>query len=333
MIHLLENIDGQRSIAELQKIMLEEYEIPVETTLNVLTSLESARLITEVSDALELLDSIQKERFTRQINYIAEFSESEFAGVEAQKKLSDSHVCVFGCGAVGGNIAYQLAMAGVGHFTLYDYDSVESSDLSRHIYFKESNIGMKKVEALREAIYQLDSSIDVEVVPSAMKPDTDIEPLISRCNFVVNTMDEPYIGYTSAKISRLCVKHRIAHFVAGGFDAHLASTGELIIPYVTPCVECYADHFKEVLKGWKPKKHPVQERYNEIGGLASMSLFSSSYACLEILKYLTGIMEMEESFKVRGEFLFHDMSLTYLNVKRNPNCPVCGGAHANEAEA
>ena len=42
-----------------------------------------------------------------------------------------------------------------------------------------------------------------------------------------------------------CVKYKIAHYIAGGFDAHLASTGELIIPYVTPCVECYAKRLKK----------------------------------------------------------------------------------------
>ena len=108
-------------------------------------------------------------------------------------------------------------------------------------------------------------------------------------------------------------------------------TGELIIPYVTPCVECYASHFKKVLKDWKPKKHPVVRRYDEIGGLSSMSLFSSSYACIEIVKYLAGLVPMTDSYKIRGEFLFHDMSLTYLNVKKNPDCPICGGKTFNES--
>ena len=157
-----------------------------------------------------------------------------------------------------------------------------------------------------------------------MKPDDDIEDIIIGCDFVVNTLDEPYIGYTSSKISRICVKHRIPHFIAGGFDAHLASTGELIVPYVTPCVECYATHFKEKLKNWKPINHPVKSRYTEIGGLASMSLFSASFASIEIIKYIAGLVEMKDSFKVRGELLFTDMSLTYIDVKKNLECHVCG---------
>lgn len=158
-----------------------------------------------------------------------------------------------------------------------------------------------------------------------MQPTSDIVGLINTATFVINTLDEPYIGYTSSKISRICVKNRIPHYIAGGFDAHLASTGELIIPYVTPCVECYSMHFKEILKDWKPKKHPVQKRFYEIGGLASMSLFSSSYACIEIIKYLAGLINTNDCYKGRGEFLFHNMSLTYLNIKKNPDCPICGG--------
>ena len=62
-----------------------------------------------------------------------------------------------------------------------------------------------------------------------------------------------------------------------------------------------------------------------------MSLFSSSYACIEIIKYIAGLVQMEDSYKIRGEFLFHDMSLTYLNVKKNPECPICGRGVKDES--
>ena len=28
-------------------------------------------------------------------------------------------------------------------------------------------------------------------------------------------------------------------YVAGGFDAHSISTGEMIVPHVTSCIDCY----------------------------------------------------------------------------------------------
>lgn len=331
MIHLLENIDGKRSIEELVHIMQTNYCVDPAFTLQVITLMQNNRIVTEVVDEQSILPAKTISRYSRQINYFAEFLGSELEGIAAQKKLMDSHILVFGCGAIGGNIALQLVMAGVEQMTLFDYDCVEESDVSRHLFYRTEHIGMKKVDALRQELLTINPDMEVHVVSEFMRPSSNVTELIKSAAFVVNTLDEPYIGYTASKISRICVNNNIPHYIAGGFDAHLASTGELIIPYVTPCVECYTKHFKEVLKDWKPKKHPVVNRFNEIGGLASMSLFSSSYACIEIIKYLVGLIEMKDSYKVRGEFLFHDMSLTYLNVKKNPNCPICGGGKLDES--
>ncbi len=326
-VHLLENIDGERTLLEIKEYMRTKYNVNPLFVEIVVADMVKNRILTKlVNHDSIILSQDYIERYTRQINYFSEFLNSEEDGVLSQKKVMDSKIIIFGCGAVGGNIAIELAMAGVSHIVLYDFDKVERSDTARHLFYKERYENLDKVTALANELRQINSNIDVQAICKSMKPKTNIEELIRTADFVVNTMDEPYIGYTSSKISRVCIKHKIAHFIAGGFDAHLASTGELIIPYITPCVECYANHFKESLRGWKPRKHPVKMRSREIGGLASMSLFSSSYACIEILKYIAGLLPMNTDFKIRGEFLFYDMSLTYLHVKKDPNCPICGRA-------
>lgn len=331
MVHLLECIDGLKNITEIKKIMLEKYNVSPEDVNNVMEAMINARIVTKRNNSHNILSENDLIRYSRQINYFAEFLESEEKAIEAQKKIIESTIIIFGIGAVGGNIAIELAMAGVGNIVLYDFDKVEVSDACRHMYYKEEYINKDKIDALKKELKKINKNIKIQIIQESMRPETQIENLIKSADFVVDTMDEPYIGYTASKISRVCVKHKIAHYIAGGFDAHLASTGELIIPYITPCVECYAKHFKETLKNWKPKKHPVKTRYREIGGLASMSLFSSSYACIEIIKYMAGLVPMEKNFKIRGEFLFQDMSLTYLNVEKNPSCPVCGGAWKYES--
>lgn len=330
MIHLLENIDGEKDIEALINMMHNQYDVDPQYTSQIIQKLQDNRIITEINVNQSILPSNIIEKYSRQINYFSEFLNSELDGIIAQKKIMDSHILIFGCGAIGGNIALQLAMAGVGHITLFDSDIVEPSDVSRHMFFRNSHVGQTKIEALKKELEAINPLIQVEPISNYLNPTTDIGKLIQKSSFVINTLDEPYIGYTASKISRICVKYQIPHYIAGGFDAHLASTGELIIPYVTPCVECYATHFKKALKNWKPRKHPVATRYTEIGGLASLSLFSSSYACIEIIKYIAGLVEMPSHYKVRGEFLFHDMSLTYLHVEKNPQCPVCGGIQKNE---
>ncbi|PTQ85957.1 molybdopterin/thiamine biosynthesis adenylyltransferase [Trichococcus patagoniensis] len=325
MILLIEQIDGKHTVQELKDYMTVHHQSDNESVAFVLALMESNRLITDTKVKDNILSVEEHERYSRQINYFSEFLGSEEEGIYGQKKLMNAHVLIFGCGAIGGNIAMELVMAGVKNITLYDYDTVACSDVSRHMYFREEHIGEGKVAALKEELYKIDHSVEVYAIEESMNPYSDIEGYIKEADFVINTLDEPYIGYTSSKISRCCIQYNIPHYIAGGFDAHLASTGELIIPHVTPCVECYAGHFKETLKGWKPKEHPVRERYTEIGGLASMSLFSASFAAIEIIKYIAGLVNISEEYKVRGELLFTDLSLTYLNVMKNNNCPVCGG--------
>lgn len=327
MVKLLEQIDGKKTLSDLYGFFgdISENEIK-----EVITVLQKNKIVTEVQDMLEILNKEDSRRYNRQLNYFSEFFEYEQKSYFAQKRVINAKVLIFGCGAIGGNIALQLAMAGVKRFILFDYDNVEESDIARHLFFSREYIGQKKTMALTEELRKISAGVEVEKVDSSMKPDSSVEAIIQRADFVVNTLDEPYIGYTSSKISRICVKYRLPHYIAGGFDAHLASTGELVIPYTTPCVECYASYFKEALKGWKPKKHPVPERSREIGGLACLSLFSSSYACIEIIKCLAELIPMREDYKVRGEFLFTDMSLTYLNVDKNESCPVCGGKYFEE---
>lgn len=326
LVHLLENIDGKKSIDELHTIMKTQYDIDNNSVDVVIKIMIDNRIVTELNNNFNILPIEDLERYSRQINYFSEFLGSEEEGIQAQKKIINTHVLIFGCGAIGGNIALELVMAGIREITLYDFDKVEKSDVARHMYYSEKSNGKSKIEALKKQLELIDSKVIVHTINKSMRPNDDIEDIIVDSDFVVNTLDEPYIGYTSSKISRICVKHNIQHFIAGGFDAHLASTGELIIPYVTPCVECYSGYFREKLKDWKPKKHPVKTRYIEIGGLASMSLFSSSFAAIEIIKCIAALVEINSSFKVRGELLFNDMSLTYLDVKKNPDCPICGGS-------
>lgn len=324
IISILENIDGEMRIKDIHDKLQIEFEgiIEIDNVTSIFDKLKSLNVIVERVknyDDINLLN-----RYDRQINFFGDFINGENKNIQAQKKLKESKVLIFGCGAIGGDIAIHLAMCGVENFILYDYDTIEGCDVSRHMYFKEKYLGMKKVDALAEYLFDINRNINIEKVDDILTPDKSVEKIIDKATFVVNTADEPYIGYTSMKISRYCTINKKAHFIGGGFDAHLASSGELIIPGITPCVDCYAKHFKEVLEGWKPKPHPVKDRYLEIGGMSSLSLFSASYAAIEIIKYICGLIDPRKYTNTRGEFLFNSMDITYLNVVKDKNCKVCG---------
>ena len=324
IVKIVELIDGEKSIINIHNELEKEMnvKIDIENIITVFKKLTQLNVIVEKKNNYEDINLIN--RYDRQINFFGDFINGSEESIKAQQKLRESKVLIFGCGAIGGDIAIQLAMCGVENFILYDYDVVEESDISRHMYFKREYIGMKKIYALENYLYTINKNIKVTKVDDVLTPEKNVENLIDSASFVINTADEPYIGYTSMKISRYCTKINKAHFIGGGFDAHLASSGELIIPGITPCVDCYAQHFKEVLAGWKPKEHPIKDRYLEIGGMSNLSLFSASYAVIEIVKCICGLIDVKEYKNTRGEFLFHTMDITYLDVVRDKDCKVCG---------
>ena len=83
-------------------------------------------------------------------------------GEEAVKKLSDSHVAVFGIGGVGGYAVEALARAGVGRLTLIDADKVATSNLNRQIIATRTTLGMPKVEAARSRILDINPECVIE---------------------------------------------------------------------------------------------------------------------------------------------------------------------------
>ena len=87
---------------------------------------------------------------------------SERHGEDMQKRLATSTVAICGLGGLGSNIAIALARAGIGKLILIDYDKVDLTNLHRQQY-KASQIGMKKVEALRENLLEIAPYVMTEI--------------------------------------------------------------------------------------------------------------------------------------------------------------------------
>ena len=78
-------------------------------------------------------------------------------------RLADTKVTVIGVGAIGRNVAMQLAAIGVPRLQIVDFDVVDMTNVTTQGYLS-ADIGQPKVVATAAAIRQLDSSIAVETV-------------------------------------------------------------------------------------------------------------------------------------------------------------------------
>lgn len=328
VLQLVKCIDSN-NCEEIQGLLEEKIgkSIKLKSINDAINFLMEKNIVVEVIDGdyQNLLTNEYIERYDRQISYLSEFNIGELSGVIAQKKIKDTTISIFGCGAIGGDVALQLVMAGIENIILIDDGIVDEADSVRHLYFKTKYIGISKIEALKQELLLINKNVNVECRSEHLLPQTNIREIISKSDFVVNTMDEPYIGYTSLKISRECVKQNKPHYIGGGFDIHLMSTGELIIPKVTPCVECYTQYFKKKLSNWKPENKKNVDKFNEYGGLSSLALFSASYASMQILRYIADEEKRHFEKLVRGEVDFNKYSINYLDVEKNKSCKTCGG--------
>ena len=80
-----------------------------------------------------------------------------------QERLAGLNVSVIGCGAVGSFVALSLCKMGVQHLTLMDHDTVSPENLPNQ-FFRECDLGKKKVEACAEILKQFDDQVQVNTL-------------------------------------------------------------------------------------------------------------------------------------------------------------------------
>lgn len=85
------------------------------------------------------------------------------------EKLAGVQATVIGVGAIGRQVALQLAAMGAPRLQLIDFDAVEASNITTQGYGTE-DLGRSKVAALTEAIRRIDPAIQVEPVCDRFRP-------------------------------------------------------------------------------------------------------------------------------------------------------------------
>ena len=332
---LLNGFDSTRSI-------LEELGEFVET--------DAEELITFLTKNHLVVDSSNKPkipaRYSRQITYFDDMI-LDREGHKSQELISSKKVVILGCGSIGSQISEILLRAGVLNFSLVDHKLISKSNVETHLYARKSDVGQAKTQVLKKYLERINSSSKINCFYEQLLPNTDLSKWIDdETSLVINSCDEPYIGHTSLKIGRYLQFFNIPLYVAGGFDAHLMSSGELIYPPLTPCIDCAQKTFNLALNDWKPvyrktdinpqivrgqRKQSIVERSTRIdssylaggpGGQIMMSGFSANLSAIKIIEFLAENSSFD--FKaIRYEYLLNDGLLTEFEMMKQTGCNVC----------
>ena len=138
-------------------------------------------------------------------------------------KLKKAKVCILGLGGLGSNVAILLARSGIGYLKLVDFDIVEASNLNRQQY-RISHIGMKKTEAIRTIIKEINPFVEIETLD--VKVDREnILSIVGDIEIVVEAFD---IAETKAMAIEELLTNGNKMLVSASGMAGLGSANEII---------------------------------------------------------------------------------------------------------
>lgn len=224
-------------------------------------------------------------------------------GAQAQQKLKDSTVMISRIGGVGGLVASQLAMAGVGRMVLAHGGNLKVTDLNRQILQTHAHVGRPRMEQIVQRLRALNPHLEIEAVAENVS-ETNAAALVSSADVVVDAapLFEERFAMNRAAVA---ARKPMVECAMYAFEAQVST----ILPGESPCLECWVG---ENPSEWR-RRFPV---------LGAVSGAIGCLAAVEVVKLIAGL-----GSPLSGVLLTMDlasMEFRKLKLARRKDCPVCG---------
>jgi adenylyltransferase/sulfurtransferase len=227
---------------------------------------------------------------------------------EGQNRLKAARVLCIGAGGLGSPAALYLAAAGVGTLGIVDFDDVDLSNLQRQILHGTKDIGRGKLESARDRLHDINPQIETELHKCRFSSE-NASQLVAKYDVVVDGSDNFPTRYLSNDV---CVFAHKPNVYGSVFRFEGQTT--VFAPHLSgPCYRCLF-----------PEPPPPDSVPNcaQAGVLGVLPGIIGMLQAIETLKLILGIGE-----PLVGRLLHFDalkVKFRELNLRRDPQCPVCG---------
>ncbi len=248
------------------------------------------------------LDATQVDRYSRHIIL-------DEVGPDGQQKLLNSRVLCIGAGGLGSPIIQYLAAAGVGTLGIVDDDEVERSNLQRQVIHGDGDVGRKKVDSAEEFVHEMNPDVEVEKHDMRVAPN-NIENLIQSYDFVVDGTDNFATRYLVNDACTLADKP-FSHGAIFKFEGQVTS-------FTDPDGPCYRCMFPEA---------PPEGMVPNCAAAGVIGVLPGVVGVIQATEVVKHILDIGESLD--GRMVFYDsleMSFDVVEIRPDPNCPVCSEA-------
>lgn len=198
------------------------------------------------------------------------------SGVWSLGRLRAARAVVVGAGALGNEVCKNLAMMGVRHITVIDMDTVEVSNLTRSVFFRESDRGRPKAELLAKRIRQVNPDVSVWPIVGQV-PDAMGLGVVRRADMVFSCLDN---RQARVAINRMC--HKVEKPWVDGAMEDLSGEVAVYTARDGPCYECTLTKVDwEILGAATSCKH-VALRAGKLGKVPTTSTMGSIVAAIQV---------------------------------------------------
>jgi molybdopterin/thiamine biosynthesis adenylyltransferase/rhodanese-related sulfurtransferase len=227
---------------------------------------------------------------------------------EGQRRLKAARILSIGAGGLGSPAALYLAAVGVGTIGIVDFDDVDLSNLQRQILHGTKDIGRSKLESARDRLRDINPEIEIKLHECRLSSE-NASQLVAQYDLVVDGSDNFPTRYLSNDV---CVFARKPNVYGSVFRFEGQTT--VFAPHLGgPCYRCLF-----------PEPPPPDSVPNcaQAGVLGVLPGIIGMLQAIETIKLIVGIGE-----SLVGRLLHFDalkVKFRELNLRRDPECPVCG---------
>ena len=228
-------------------------------------------------------------------------------GMTGQKRLKNAKVLVVGAGGLGSPALLYLAAAGVGTLGIVDFDVVDESNLQRQVIHGVSDVGQLKAESARDSIREINPYVNVVLHTERLDSDNAME-VFAPYDLIVDGTDNFATRYLVNDAAVLLGKP----YVWGSIYRFDGQASVFWAEY-GPCYRCLYP---------EPPPPGMVPSCAEGGVLGVLCASIGSIQVNEAIKVITGIGE-----PLVGRLMIYDaleMSYRTVQVRKDPECPVCG---------
>jgi molybdopterin/thiamine biosynthesis adenylyltransferase len=234
--------------------------------------------------------------------------------------ISNARVLMVGAGAIGNEVAKNLALSGFGHVTVVDMDRVVTSNLTRCLFFSETDALERslKAETVANGMKGLDGNMKVHAICEKVQDLGD--DLVPGFDVVLGCLDNVL---ARMHLNAQSCYHRVP-YVDGAMDGTRGKV-QVVVPPATPCLECGMN---------RSHGRIIEQRFSCTGN--DVSLFLPKVGAEITTTSIIGAIQVREALKlvsgkgdecIRNVVYYDGMknSFDMLEMEINPECPNHGG--------